>query len=614
MRAVSLTRLAVGRGRRRLRQGLRRGPDGHVPPRRRRVVSITMHAGLPARRARRRASARRRPGQVSKAHGTQHTDMSYSYVQRGGVEQFHPFDYLGFRYLQIDDPGETLTPADVVALHAPHRGPRRARGHVLVVGSPPIDAIFELGAPLGAVHRAGAVHRHADAREGLVALGRLQRVEDRDGRVRRAEPHPQVAARVRAVAGAATGRTARSTRSIRPVSARSTSTSSPRSTPNGCGSTGCTPATARCSAGLPGAAQSRRLRRQRRSTRRPGSSRACRRRTSTTTSRSSRASTCWASNVFRRVGDDRRARSAGRTATITTPDATAQHALADAINARLTRARRHLRRRARRERHARSPRRRRTPTRARSCYGVVPAARSRRGRRRTSRASGMSAPPRTASRGARRARAHRPRHRPDRASSTTRPHDGWANILARGGTFTWEVWQPSDVIGDSMSHGWGSNVLVEHPTVAARRHTHRPRLRDLRRLTTGDRPRVRGRHGADPRGHDRRLVAPRRRDRSRVDAGPHGPRQHERNDLDPGARQRGGPTRRRLPSLREQLGRSPTIVLELMTFTAEIRRQTSREQHFRSSPGRCGRARGRCRRGTGAATARRTRRRARRGR
>jgi alpha-L-rhamnosidase len=39
--------------------------------------------------------------------------------------------------------------------------------------------------------------------------------------------------------------------------------------------------------------------------------------------------------------------------------------------------------------------------------------------------------------------------------------DGWANVLARGGTFTWEVWQPSDVIGDSMSHGWGANVLVE---------------------------------------------------------------------------------------------------------------------------------------------------------
>ncbi len=38
---------------------------------------------------------------------------------------------------------------------------------------------------------------------------------------------------------------------------------------------------------------------------------------------------------------------------------------------------------------------------------------------------------------------------------------GWANVLARGGTFTWEVWNPSDTIGDSMSHGWGANVLVE---------------------------------------------------------------------------------------------------------------------------------------------------------
>ena len=44
-------------------------------------------------------------GQVSTTHGTQHTDMSYSYIERGGTETFHPFDYLGWRYLQIDDPG-----------------------------------------------------------------------------------------------------------------------------------------------------------------------------------------------------------------------------------------------------------------------------------------------------------------------------------------------------------------------------------------------------------------------------------------------------------------------------------------------------------------------------
>ncbi len=49
---------------------------------------------------------------------------------------------------------------------------------------------------------------------------------------------------------------------------------------------------------------------------------------------------------------------------------------------------------------------------------------------------------------------------------------GWAQILAEGGTFTWEMWKPDDrdVLtpplasllgnGDSRSHGFGSNVLV----------------------------------------------------------------------------------------------------------------------------------------------------------
>jgi len=37
---------------------------------------------------------------------------------------------------------------------------------------------------------------------------------------------------------------------------------------------------------------------------------------------------------------------------------------------------------------------------------------------------------------------------------------GWAHIVAAGGTFTWETWAPSDLVGDSMSHGWGSSALV----------------------------------------------------------------------------------------------------------------------------------------------------------
>jgi alpha-L-rhamnosidase len=37
---------------------------------------------------------------------------------------------------------------------------------------------------------------------------------------------------------------------------------------------------------------------------------------------------------------------------------------------------------------------------------------------------------------------------------------GWAQILARGATFTWESWDARDVPGDSESHGWGSTVLA----------------------------------------------------------------------------------------------------------------------------------------------------------
>jgi len=84
------------------------------------------------------------PGQVSVVHGTQHTDMSYSYIQRGGVEEFHPFDYLGFRYFQIDNPGEILAPADVVA-RTRHALVPDEHAATFASSSAVIDAVFELG-------------------------------------------------------------------------------------------------------------------------------------------------------------------------------------------------------------------------------------------------------------------------------------------------------------------------------------------------------------------------------------------------------------------------------------------------------------------------------------
>jgi alpha-L-rhamnosidase len=43
---------------------------------------------------------------------------------------------------------------------------------------------------------------------------------------------------------------------------------------------------------------------------------------------------------------------------------------------------------------------------------------------------------------------------------TDRVNPGWANILAQGATFTWESWD-APVRGESESHGWGSQVAVD---------------------------------------------------------------------------------------------------------------------------------------------------------
>ena len=55
-------------------------------------------------------------GQVSTLHGTQGTNLSISYIMREGTQAFEGFTYFGFRYLQIDEPGQPLGGNDVVAL------------------------------------------------------------------------------------------------------------------------------------------------------------------------------------------------------------------------------------------------------------------------------------------------------------------------------------------------------------------------------------------------------------------------------------------------------------------------------------------------------------------
>ena len=112
------------------------------------IPTVTFHHGFPGRLITMHAGyvlAGRPPSTVSTAHGTQATDMSYSYVQRGGTETFRPFGYLGFRYLQIDDPGETPSASSVIAL-ARHTAMPDGQAATFSSSNATVNAVYALAA------------------------------------------------------------------------------------------------------------------------------------------------------------------------------------------------------------------------------------------------------------------------------------------------------------------------------------------------------------------------------------------------------------------------------------------------------------------------------------
>jgi alpha-L-rhamnosidase len=113
----------------------RHGTSGHVVP---------MHAGYLLDQPVHGQAFAGVPGQVSTTHGTQHTDMSYRYIQRGGEEVFDAFDYLGFRYFQVDDPGEELTAEDFV-IYPRHTALPDVAAATFASSEPTVDAVFALG-------------------------------------------------------------------------------------------------------------------------------------------------------------------------------------------------------------------------------------------------------------------------------------------------------------------------------------------------------------------------------------------------------------------------------------------------------------------------------------
>ncbi len=110
------------------------------------VPTVTFRAGQAGHRVPMHAGYALGPdGAVSTTHFVQATDMSYSYVERAGTQTFRPFDYLGFRYLQIDDPGEPLVAADVVAL-ARHAQMPDVSEATFASSDPTLDAVWALAA------------------------------------------------------------------------------------------------------------------------------------------------------------------------------------------------------------------------------------------------------------------------------------------------------------------------------------------------------------------------------------------------------------------------------------------------------------------------------------
>jgi alpha-L-rhamnosidase len=385
-------------------------------------------------------------GQVSTTHGTQHTDMSYSYVERGGAEQFHPFDYLGFRYFQVDDPGAV----QIVALTRHVTVPDEHAAQ-FTSSNATVDAVFEL-ARHSALFTAqeqfvdtptrekgpwlwdgfnesqaamAAFEDQNETRKSLLEFAESQRRYWPQGGINKIYPTSLGAVQINEFTEIypewawdywmMTGdRTLLKLvfPALQKVADYVRAAIVPRT-----GLVTNLPATSVYYA-FPTVTRLNIL----------------------------------GADVFRRVADVAdvlgvpsaalRAEEASLTAAVnrmlTRPDGVYVDGL-DAHGAQVTAASQDT-------------------NAAAVVYGVAPPSRV---------AAlgayiaglGMQAPPRTA--GEVLEALHLAGRDADVVTRLTdRAADGWAKILAEGGTFTWEVWDPSDANGDSMSHGWGSNVLV----------------------------------------------------------------------------------------------------------------------------------------------------------
>jgi alpha-L-rhamnosidase len=412
------------------------------------VPTVMFPNGTPGRVVHMRAGYLLDPdGQVSTTRGTQHTDMSYSYIERGGAEAFRPFDYLGFRYFQFDDPGASQIIALTRHVAVPDEHAAQFTSSDLTV-----NAVFELGRH-SALFTAqeqfvdtptrekgpwlwdgfnesqtamAAFGDQNETRKSLLEFAESQRRYWPSGGINKIYPTSLGAVQINEfteiypewvwqywMQTGDRGLLALVFPALQKVADYVAAAVAP--------STGLVtnlPATSVYYA-FPTVTRLNIL----------------------------------GINVFRRVADvtDALGRSSGALRA-------AQAALTGAVNRSLTRPDGvyvdGL------DGHGAQVTAASQDTNAAAiAYGVAPSSRVAAVAAYVARL-GMQAPPRTA--GEVLEALHRSGRDADVVTRLTdRSADGWARILAEGATFTWEVWGPSDANGDSMSHGWGSNVLVE---------------------------------------------------------------------------------------------------------------------------------------------------------
>jgi alpha-L-rhamnosidase len=82
-------------------------------------------------------------GHVSTTKGVQQTDMHWDYDERGGAQEFRPFGYLGYRYLEVDGANETLGTHDLLAV-ARHASMPDEHAATFETSNSAIDAVWNL--------------------------------------------------------------------------------------------------------------------------------------------------------------------------------------------------------------------------------------------------------------------------------------------------------------------------------------------------------------------------------------------------------------------------------------------------------------------------------------